>query len=114
MPDELGNVEWRGHALLRSAAPSADNSQLRRRLEQLDVELDLDDVAEGDGAHAGRHRDVDAEVLAAQLTGRLEAGVARPARELLDAAELEIEPLRAGDVADRQVAVDDPAVAGCR
>ena len=63
-------------------------------------------------ADAGRHGDVDTEVLAPQLSGRLEAGVTGPARELLDPTELEIEALREGHVADRQFTVDGPAV-GC-
>ena len=77
----------------------------------MDVELDLDDVAERHGRDPGREGEVDPELLAAQLAGRFEPCMARAAGELLDASELEIEALRSGDVADRQLAVDDPAVA---
>ena len=76
------------------------------RLEQLEVELDLHDVAEDDAADAGRHREVDAEVLAADLGGGFEAGVAGAAGEGLDAAELDGEDDRPGDVADGQITVD--------
>src|SRR4051794_30033133 len=49
------------------------------RLEQLKVEVDLHDIAKDDAADAGRHGDVDAEVLAADLGRGFEAGVARAA-----------------------------------
>src|SRR3954447_15218237 len=77
------------------------------RLEQLKVELDLHDIAKDDAADAGRHGEVDAEVLAADLGRGFEAGVAgAAARDALDTAELHGEDNRAGDVADREIAVD--------
>src|SRR5260370_27174712 len=51
------------------------------RLEQLEIEHNLHHVAERDSTDPGRHRDVDAEVLAANLSRGLEAGVPRAARE---------------------------------
>src|ERR1700734_2092329 len=50
-------------------------------LEQLEVNLDLHHVAEGDSADAGRQGDIDAEVLAADLGSGFEAGVTGAARE---------------------------------
>src|SRR3954449_7611314 len=77
------------------------------RLEELKVELDLHDIAKNDAADAGRHGEVDAEVLAADLGRGFEAGVAgAAARDALDTAELHGEDDRAGDVADREIAVD--------
>src|SRR4051794_38929905 len=58
----------------RPARPLARPRSLHRRLglQQLDVQLDLHDVAEHRRGHAGR----DAELGAAQLAGGLEPGVA--------------------------------------
>jgi probable blue pigment (indigoidine) exporter len=75
-------------------------------LEQLQVELDLHDVAEHGPAHTGRQRQLDAEVAAADLGGRLEAGVAAAVQERLEPAELDGQGDRARDLAQGQVAVD--------
>ena len=72
------------------AGAAIGGSDRRRRsrvvggLQQLQVDLDLDHVAQRDRAHARRQRDVDAEVLPLDLRRRFEAGVTRPAGELLD------------------------------
>src|SRR3546814_10635304 len=78
-----------------SASPGAVRSGW---LDELQIELDLDLVAE-DGA--GR-TPPEAEVLAAQLAGGLEARVAAAVDELADATELHVEGYRSGDVADGQ------------
>src|SRR4051812_4444960 len=77
-----------------------------RGLEQLEVELDLHHVAERDRADPRRHCDVDAEVLAADLSRGFEAGVAGTAREVLDASEFDGKDDGTRDVADGQVTVD--------
>ena len=74
--------------------------------EQLKVDLDLHHIAEGDDIDARRHGEVDAEVLAADLGCRFEAGVAGAAREGFDAAKLDGQHDRTGDVADGQITVD--------
>src|SRR4051812_11994239 len=68
---------------VRTAGPSSHGSLGGKRaawsalrLEQLEVELDLHDIAKDDAADAGRHGEVDAEVLAADLGRGFEAGVA--------------------------------------
>src|SRR3954453_18583782 len=91
----------------RCAAKGRGPAGSALRLEQLKVELDLHDIAKDDAADAGRHGEVDAEVLAADLGRAFEAGVAgAAAREALVTAEPHGEDDRAGDVADREIAVD--------
>ena len=61
-------------------------------LDELEVEVDLDDVAE----HRAERAEAEAEVLAPQLAGRLEAGMAGAVDEVGDAAELDGERRSAG------------------
>jgi probable blue pigment (indigoidine) exporter len=83
-------------------------------LEQLQVELDLHDVAEHGPADTGRQRQLDAEVAAADLGGRLEARVAAAVQERLEPAELDGQRHRAGDLTEGQVAVDPVLGTGSR
>src|SRR5258708_16767994 len=96
------------HGAFGRAVRSVESGPSRSAVgfEQLEVELDLHHVAERDRADTGRHRDVDAEVLAADLGRGLEASVAGPAREVLDASEFDGEDDGARDVADGQITVD--------
>src|SRR4051812_14495906 len=99
---------------VRTAGPSSHGSLGGKRaawsalrFEQLKVELDLHDIAKDDAADPGRHGEVDAEILAADLGRGFEAGVAGAApRDAPDPAELPGEEDRAGDVADREIAAD--------
>src|SRR4051794_17628471 len=66
---------------VRSSAPSSHGplggkraAWSALRLEQLKVELDLHDIAKDDAADAGRHGEVDAEVLAADPGRGFETG----------------------------------------
>src|ERR1700674_1994788 len=61
--------------LSSGAVRSAESGPARSAVgfEQLEVELDLHHVAERDRADTGRHREVDAEVLAAGRSRGLEA-----------------------------------------
>ena len=62
------------------------------RLDELEVEVDLDDVAE----ERPERTEAEAEVLAAQLSGRLEAGMTGAVDEVGDPAELDGELRSAG------------------
>ena len=74
------------------------------RLDELEVEVDLDDVAE----HRPERTEAEAELLAPHLAGRLEAGMTGAVDEVGDPAELDGELHRPGHFADRQVAVERP------
>src|SRR5258708_4942091 len=84
---EEGPGGVRGSRGLRLGRPAA----VRRtawsafRFKQLEIEHDLHHVAKRDGTDTRRHRDVDAEVLAADLRRRFEPGVAGAAPAVLDA-----------------------------
>src|SRR5260370_41784359 len=67
------------------------------RFEELQVEFDLDDVAQNDPADTGWHGNVDAEVRAADLSGGFEARVAGASRGVLDLAARGRRGERAGD-----------------
>ncbi len=78
--------------------------------DELEVELDLDHVAE----HRAERAEAQIEVLAADLAGGLEAGVAGAVEERLDTAELDVELDRTSDLADCELAVEYPASADDR
>jgi hypothetical protein len=58
-------------------------------LEQLKIDLDLHHIAECDNADAGRQREIDAEVLAADLGSGFESGVTGADREGFDSAKFD-------------------------
>ena len=74
------------------------------RFDEFEVEVELDDVAE----HRPERAEPEVEVLAADLTARLERGVACAIEEVGDAVERDREGDRSRDVGDRQLAVDEP------
>src|SRR5690606_5426041 len=76
----------------------------------LDLEEDGDLVADHGAAAFERHVDGDAEVLAIDDGGGLEAGDGALAHAGVDAVELELQLDRAGDAAQSEVAVDDVVV----
>ncbi len=78
--------------------------------DELEVELDLDHIAE----HHAERAEAQIEVLAADLAGGLEAGVAGAVEERLDTAELDVELDRTSDLADCELAVEYPASADDR
>src|SRR5690606_38687810 len=87
----------------RSAVCARRPRRRSLRLEQLDVQLDLHYIAQHDGADTGRQAQVKTEVASAKLTAGFESGVARPAWELLETAELHVDGDRARHVADGEV-----------
>src|SRR3712207_3960908 len=74
----------------------------------LDLELDVDLVAAGDGAAVHRHVDVHAELLAGDLGLGAEAGAGAAVGVGAEAVELELQGDRLGDALDGQVALDGP------
>src|SRR5690606_35246268 len=76
----------------------------------LDLEGDGDLVADDGSAAFQRHLDADAEVLAVDDGGGLEAGDRALAHTGVDAVELEPQVDRAGDAVEREVARDDVVV----
>src|SRR6202051_3355538 len=75
-------------------------------LEQLKINLDLHHIANLYNFDAGRQRDIDAEVLAADLGSGFEAGVTGADREGFDSAKLDGKDDLTSDVADGQLTLD--------
>src|SRR6476646_3856208 len=97
-----------GPSLGRQAyARRPGRSALRRRLAlaaRLDVDLDLELVAEGEAAGVERHVEGDAPVLAVEAAGRLEADDLGALHVLAPAGHLDVERDRVADAAHGQVA----------
>src|ERR1700734_2456 len=96
--------------LLRSASrtgPRTDRALYSGGgLDQLKINLDLHHIAKCDNTDSGRQRDIDAEVLAADLGSGFEAGVTGPARKGFDSAKLNGYDNRTSDVTDGEITLD--------
>ena len=91
----------------RGRAPTGDAASAQRSgsgLDQLDVQDDLDLLAHEDAAALDGDVPGQAEVLAVDLGGRLEAGAGAAPRVGRDAGEVQVEVHLAGDALDGEVA----------
>src|ERR1700730_8792791 len=93
-------------------ACGATRQSLRVLADRLDLDVQLDLVADHEAATFERHVELDAEVAPADLTRSAEAGAGAHRGVGLEAVDLELERYLLGDPVERQLAVDDEPVAG--